>query len=194
MVSSCVPRETDAAILAGNLHAASCLFSAYPARRRTMRSRVTVRPDDTGEALVNPQMGWKLNYYSNILANYGSKRLPQLNMGTSGDSAPGKAGQQCKMRNEQCKTRRMQAGGAIEHTGSAGILAGSSPPECRQGCRRSPRRRSTTCDPKAGERSCPHHRSDNAGRDAGAPRAEGPQHVSPGQRPGKTACRRNRPP
>ncbi|MBN2309521.1 MAG: DUF4832 domain-containing protein [Candidatus Hydrogenedentes bacterium] len=38
--------------------------------------RVTVRPEDTGEALVNPQMGWKLNFYSNILANYGSKLAP----------------------------------------------------------------------------------------------------------------------
>ena len=35
--------------------------------------RVTVRPEDNGQALVNPQMGWKLNFYSNILANYGSK-------------------------------------------------------------------------------------------------------------------------
>ncbi len=38
--------------------------------------RVTVRPADTREALVNPQMGWKLNYYSNILTNYGSKLAP----------------------------------------------------------------------------------------------------------------------
>lgn len=38
--------------------------------------RVTVRPQDTGEALVNPQMGWKLNFYSNILNNYGSKLAP----------------------------------------------------------------------------------------------------------------------
>jgi len=35
--------------------------------------RITVRPVDTGAALVNPQMGWKLNFYSNILSNYGSK-------------------------------------------------------------------------------------------------------------------------
>ena len=40
------------------------------------QERVTVRPADTGQALVNPQMGWKLNYYSNILANYGSKLEP----------------------------------------------------------------------------------------------------------------------
>ncbi|MCP4640425.1 MAG: DUF4832 domain-containing protein [bacterium] len=37
---------------------------------------VTVRPEDTGAALVNPQMGWKLNFYSNILTNYGSKLAP----------------------------------------------------------------------------------------------------------------------
>jgi len=38
--------------------------------------RVIVQPQDTGAALVNPMMGWRLNYYSNILANYGSKLEP----------------------------------------------------------------------------------------------------------------------
>jgi hypothetical protein len=38
--------------------------------------RTTVHPPDTGQALVNPQMGWKLNFYSNVLANYGSKLDP----------------------------------------------------------------------------------------------------------------------
>lgn len=38
--------------------------------------RITVRPQDTGEALVNPMMGWRLNYYSNLLTNYGSKLEP----------------------------------------------------------------------------------------------------------------------
>ncbi|MBN1845559.1 MAG: DUF4832 domain-containing protein [Sedimentisphaerales bacterium] len=36
----------------------------------------TVRPADNGQALVNPQMGWTLHYYSNILSNYGSKLEP----------------------------------------------------------------------------------------------------------------------
>ncbi|WP_337176740.1 DUF4832 domain-containing protein [Paludisphaera sp.] len=35
--------------------------------------RVVVRPADDGRALVNPDMGWTLHYYSNIIANYGSK-------------------------------------------------------------------------------------------------------------------------
>ena len=35
-----------------------------------------VTPADNGKPLVNPQMGWKLNFYSNILANYGSKLEP----------------------------------------------------------------------------------------------------------------------
>ena len=35
--------------------------------------RVTVRPADTGEALVNPDMGWTLHFYSNYIENYGSK-------------------------------------------------------------------------------------------------------------------------
>ncbi|MGL6226345.1 MAG: DUF4832 domain-containing protein [Thermoguttaceae bacterium] len=38
--------------------------------------RTTVRPEDTGEALVNPMMGWTMHYYSNIPTNYGSKLAP----------------------------------------------------------------------------------------------------------------------
>ena len=37
---------------------------------------VTVRPPDTGEALVNPGMGWTLHFYSNYIENYGSKLEP----------------------------------------------------------------------------------------------------------------------
>ncbi len=38
--------------------------------------RVTVRPADTGAALVNPDMGWTLHYYSNVVTNYGSQLEP----------------------------------------------------------------------------------------------------------------------
>ena len=38
--------------------------------------RRMVRPEDSGAALVNPMMGWKLNFYSNILQNYGSSLAP----------------------------------------------------------------------------------------------------------------------
>ncbi len=38
--------------------------------------RVTVRPEDTGAALVNPDMGWILMFYSNIPQNYGSRLEP----------------------------------------------------------------------------------------------------------------------
>lgn len=37
---------------------------------------VTVRPEDTGEVLVNPGMGWTLHFYSNYIENYGSKLEP----------------------------------------------------------------------------------------------------------------------
>jgi hypothetical protein len=37
---------------------------------------LTVRPQDTGEALVNPGMGWTLHFYSNFIENYGSKLEP----------------------------------------------------------------------------------------------------------------------
>ena len=33
--------------------------------------RITVHPVDTGEALVNPSMGWTMHYYSNVPSNYG---------------------------------------------------------------------------------------------------------------------------
>ncbi len=37
---------------------------------------VVVKPQDTGEALVNPDMGWTLHFYSNLIENYGSKLEP----------------------------------------------------------------------------------------------------------------------
>lgn len=36
----------------------------------------TVYPQDTGQALVNPGMGWTMHFYSNIPSNYGSKLSP----------------------------------------------------------------------------------------------------------------------
>ncbi|MBP9901415.1 MAG: beta-galactosidase, partial [Verrucomicrobia bacterium] len=39
-------------------------------------NRVIIRPTDTGEALVNPGMGWTLHFYSNFIENYGSKLEP----------------------------------------------------------------------------------------------------------------------
>lgn len=38
--------------------------------------RFVVRPVDDGRALVNPDMGWTLHFYSNIIANYGSRLEP----------------------------------------------------------------------------------------------------------------------
>ena len=37
---------------------------------------ITVQPADTGAALVNPDMGWTMHFYSNIPENYGSKLEP----------------------------------------------------------------------------------------------------------------------
>jgi hypothetical protein len=39
------------------------------------QKRTLVHPEDTGEALVNPGMGWVFHYYSNVPTNYGSKLL-----------------------------------------------------------------------------------------------------------------------
>ena len=40
------------------------------------RAAIVLEPPDTGEALVNPGMGWTLHYYSNYIANYGSRLDP----------------------------------------------------------------------------------------------------------------------
>ncbi len=37
---------------------------------------VTIKPQDTGAALVNPGMGWTMHFYSNVPTNYGSKLAP----------------------------------------------------------------------------------------------------------------------
>lgn len=58
------------------------LFSAFailcapalPAADST--AAVTVRPEDSGEPLDNPDMGWTLHFYSNFIENYGSKLEP----------------------------------------------------------------------------------------------------------------------
>ncbi len=49
----------------------ACAFQAGASGGRTV-----VTPADTGEALVNPGMGWVLHYYDNSLANYGSRLAP----------------------------------------------------------------------------------------------------------------------
>lgn len=38
--------------------------------------QVVVQPQDNGQALVNPDMGWTLHFYSNAIENYGSKLEP----------------------------------------------------------------------------------------------------------------------
>lgn len=42
----------------------------------TAQSLVTVKPVDTGAALVNPDMGWAVYFYSNVPTNYGSQLEP----------------------------------------------------------------------------------------------------------------------
>jgi hypothetical protein len=37
---------------------------------------ITVQPADTGAALINPDMGWTMHFYSNVPQNYGSKLEP----------------------------------------------------------------------------------------------------------------------
>ncbi|MDO4573622.1 MAG: DUF4832 domain-containing protein [Planctomycetia bacterium] len=37
---------------------------------------ITVRPQDNGKALLNPDMGWTMHFYSNVPGNYGSRLEP----------------------------------------------------------------------------------------------------------------------
>ena len=39
-------------------------------------SLIKINPLDNGKALVNPDMGWTMHFYSNIIDNYGSKLEP----------------------------------------------------------------------------------------------------------------------
>ena len=59
--------------LAGLFCLGLALFTLNPA---VAEEWVKVRPADTGEALVNPGMGWTLHFYSNFIENYGSKLEP----------------------------------------------------------------------------------------------------------------------
>ena len=54
---------------------ASTVAAGAAEQPKTMPT-VTVRPEDNGQALVNPDMGWTMHFYSNIPDNYGSKLEP----------------------------------------------------------------------------------------------------------------------
>ena len=38
---------------------------------------IAVCPSDNGKALVNPDMGWTMHFYSNVPSNYGSQLEPE---------------------------------------------------------------------------------------------------------------------
>lgn len=52
-----------------------CVQSLAVAQTGGQTTRIV--PADNGQALVNPGMGWQLYYYSNVLANYGSRLAPE---------------------------------------------------------------------------------------------------------------------
>lgn len=55
---------------------AAFLLLLFAAGNIRAEDRVVVTPRDTGEALVNPMMGWTMHFYSNIPTNYGSQLAP----------------------------------------------------------------------------------------------------------------------
>jgi len=56
------------------------MFLGLPGKRKaytmTGKPTNTVTLRDTGKALINPDMGWTMHFYSNIISNYGSKLEP----------------------------------------------------------------------------------------------------------------------
>ena len=50
--------------------------SAMAAASNDIEGTLTVHPADTGRALVNPDMGWTMHFYSNAVSNYGSQLEP----------------------------------------------------------------------------------------------------------------------
>ncbi|MCX6890543.1 MAG: DUF4832 domain-containing protein [Verrucomicrobia bacterium] len=62
--------------LAGILVCTAVLCCRGAADEQKPAATITVRPNDNGQALVNPDMGWTMHFYSNIPGNYGSKLEP----------------------------------------------------------------------------------------------------------------------
>ncbi|MGO8747592.1 MAG: hypothetical protein ACLQNE_16595 [Thermoguttaceae bacterium] len=55
----------------------AALFTCSPSLGAEGRGKaVTLQPQDNGQALINPGMGWTLHFYSNAIENYGSKLEP----------------------------------------------------------------------------------------------------------------------
>jgi len=67
-------------VISDSLMANSVVLAVFlagsPAIGGQLEKCVFIQPKDTGEALVNPGMGWTLHYYSNYIENYGSKLEP----------------------------------------------------------------------------------------------------------------------
>ena len=68
-------------IQAGGIAATGMLIpvTAAGSFNGTLKSRGSIRtanPADNLSALVNPDMGWTMHFYSNVISNYGSKMEP----------------------------------------------------------------------------------------------------------------------
>lgn len=59
-------------------HLLACFLSAWMGAAGVCSDEetVVVRPEDTGEVLVNPGMGWVLHYYDNVAFHYGGRLAP----------------------------------------------------------------------------------------------------------------------
>lgn len=58
-------------------HTLLSLACAWLMASATMAQEQTLAPTDHGRALVNPDMGWTMHFYSNVPTNYGSQLEPE---------------------------------------------------------------------------------------------------------------------
>lgn len=78
MTRECVRLKLFAGLFlcAAGLWGAGSAAAADAAEEQRPAPTITVRPEDNAKALVNPYMGWTMQFYSNIPENYGSKLEP----------------------------------------------------------------------------------------------------------------------
>jgi hypothetical protein len=63
-------------LCAAGLWCAVNIAAAETAAEQKPALIITIRPEDNSKALVNPDMGWTMHFYSNVPENYGSKLEP----------------------------------------------------------------------------------------------------------------------
>ena len=72
----CWKRFAGLFLCAAGLWSGGTTAAAAAAGEQGPAPTITIRPEDNSQALVNPDMGWDMHFYSNVPDNYGSKLEP----------------------------------------------------------------------------------------------------------------------